>query len=431
MPKSIVMESECGTLPLEASRLLSTYGYHFSVLVFCYGALFPFTLDISNRHLLDSWSHISLIPYWDTPGGRMHGIPDIAANILLSVPLGFFGFMYRTEKNKSWALWKWFAIGMTLGLAAEILQLAIPGRSSGTTDMLNNGIGALAGAAMARAFGKRVLDFLTGSTDERRNIYLWMLISSMVFIVGPLDIDPDYFSRFNSGLAALTAGSWHSVSAIGQEWVQMAGFALIGALASRLAVPGRRKRSPMSIGCAVALVALLPLALGCARLLVEAHPPLLHALVIDLLGSIAGFTVGFGMPAAVRAPMGLLVMNLALIAAGLSPFRFAAWSRQPPFQWIPFYEYCSRRTPIALYDLVLTMVSFAMLGGLLQLSLARNRRGFVVAYAMILAAGIEFAQTFLPTRSAGVTDILMACLGAWAGALFCASVQSSRAGPLR
>ncbi len=49
VPKSIVMESECGTLPLEASRLLSTYGLYYSVLFSCYGAVFCASIQSSRE----------------------------------------------------------------------------------------------------------------------------------------------------------------------------------------------------------------------------------------------------------------------------------------------------------------------------------------------------------------------------------------------
>jgi hypothetical protein len=292
--------------------------------------------------------------------------------------------------------------------------------------MLNNGIGIWAGAALASSFGRRVLEFLAGNSEERRNIYLWMLVLCMIFMVGPLDVNLDYFSRFRPGLSSLAAGGWRTVSATGQDWIHLAGFALIGALAGRLVVPGRRRRSFMRLIYSAALVVLFPLALAFGHLLAQARPPLLHALVLDLAGSLAGFLVGLLWPAAVRATVGLPVMIVALVAAGLSPFAFAGWTGGPVFQWIPFYEYCTRRSPIALYELILTLTSFAILGGLLHLSLVARRRFLIVSFAVLLAVGIEFAQTFLPARTAGITHVLMAGFGAWTGALFCASVQSSR-----
>ncbi len=426
MPEPILIKRVDGESQTAATLLLLRYGFYFSILFYCYAALFPFRFVFSGHELSAAWSHASLLPYWDTPGRRIHGIPDVVANILLTLPLGFFGFLYRAAQSRTWAVWKWCALGLALGTAAEVVQLAIPMRSSGVTDVINNGLGAFLGAVLARASGQRTVKYLTGTAAERRNIYLWMLIWSMVAMLGPFDVSLDYFPRLRSGVRFLLANPWESGTLLGAGWLRMAGFALIGALASRLAIPGRRKRSKKRLATVVALVLFLPVALDFTRLFVESSPPFLRDLATELLGAGAGFVVGLAAPAVVRPLAGFLLLNSALIAAGLSPFYFVGWHDRPDFQWIPLYECCSLRTPAALYEVVLNLFSFAVLGGLLQLSFLRRRRWLVVAYAVVLAAGIEFAQTFLPARSAGITDILMAGLGAWTGALMCAAVEFAR-----
>jgi VanZ family protein len=406
----------------DASRQIAAYGFRISLALFCYGALFPFTLDLSRSQLSAAWAHASLLPFWNMPGGRAHDIADIVANLLVALPLGFFGCLRCAGNSRAAAFWKWGAVGAILGLGAEALQLAIPGRSSGTTDILTNGLGALAGVAIARGFGGRVLEFLTGSTSERRNIYLWMLILSLVAMVGPFDIGPDYLSRFKTNLAGLGA-AWIPISLSGDEWIRIAGFAMTGAFASRLAVPGRRRRSPRTMMSALALVVVFPAVLGCARLLVESYPPQGPELAVEFLASMSGFAVALMVPGVVRASAGLILWILALIAAGLSPSHFAGFAG---FQWIPFYEFVTHRTPIAFYPMVFTLFGFAVAGGLLQLCCARCRHIHVVACGLVLASLIEYAKVLLPAHSANITDILMACLGAWAGSFLCAAVAASR-----
>ena len=426
MPESLQIKPVDSQLQTEPSLLLLKYGFYFSILFYCYAALFPFQFVFSVHQLSTAWSHASLLPYWDTPGRRFHGIPDVAANILLTLPLGFFGFLYRAGQSRTWAIWKWCALGLVLGTAAEIVQLAIPTRSSGVTDLINNGLGAFLGAVFARGSGQHVVKYLTGTAAERRNIYLWMLICSTVAMFGPFDVSLDYFSHLRSGVRFLLADPWKSATLLGAGWLRIAGLALIGALASRLVVRGRRKRSKKRLVTVVALILLLPVALEFTRTFIESSPLSLRDLATELLGACAGFVLGLAAPVLVRPLAGFLLLNSAIIAAGLSPFHFIGWHDRPDFQWIPLYEFCSRRTPTALYELVLNLFSFAIWGGLLQLSFLRRPRWLVVAYAVALSAGVEFAQTFLPARSAGITDILMAGLGAWTGALMCAAVANSR-----
>lgn len=214
---------------------------------------------------------------------------------------------------------------------------------------------------------------------------------------------------------------------MGKEWVRMAGFALVGAMSIRLAVPGRRKRTIKQPLTAASLVLLLPVILEGTRLLVESGGPSREDLALDIFAILAGGFASLFIPPTLQAFSGFLLFNLALLGEKLSPYRFSLQPRHS-FQWIPFYELCNVRTPDSFYEAVLTFVSFAILGGLSQLSSPRRARWEVVIYALAFSGAMEFAQMFLPARTAEVTDILVAGLGAWTGAYFCAAVESARSG---
>ena len=121
----------------DAARLLSKYGFYFSIAVFIYADLFPFSFDFSWHHLLQAWSVAKLIPYWDYHHS-MQIVPDDLANIFLTLPLGFTGFLYC--KNKSWPVLRWLALGLACGFAAELSQMAILTRASTVSDAINNGL---------------------------------------------------------------------------------------------------------------------------------------------------------------------------------------------------------------------------------------------------------------------------------------------------
>jgi hypothetical protein len=101
-------------------------------------------------------------------------------------------------------------------------------------------------------------------------------------------------------------------------------------------------------------------------------------------------------------------MSLALIAQGLSPYHFGGQSK---FEWIPLVEYYTRTTGAALYDAMSELLSYGLLAALLP-------RRTTILWAALLAGGIEAAQIFVPTRSAGITDVFIAAIGAWAGYAF-------------
>jgi glycopeptide antibiotics resistance protein len=415
---------EYAPLP-EAARLLAKYGFYFFLAVFLYSVIFPFHFDFSWKHLQSSCSRAGYIPFWNAKLG-LHIAGDDFANVLLTLPLGFLGYLHSRPRSGKWAIFRWGVLGLAFGLFAELMQLAIPTRSSGITDTFNNGLGTILGAVIASARGRTTLEFFTGAAAERRNIYLWMLIWSLVAMVGPYDLSEDSISHINTVSPLFETQPWISGTLMGAEWIRMAGFAMIGAFAARLAVPGRRKRTWKQPLSAAALVILLPALLQCLRLLVESEGPSLDDLAMDIFGALAGAFASLFVPPDLEAFSGSCLFTGALVAAGLSPYHFAAWKQKAVFQWIPFYDFCSNHTPLAFYETILNFFSFAILGGLLQMSFPRQRRIQIALYALAFSAVVEFAQTFLPGRTAGVTDICVAAFAAWTGAHVCAAIESER-----
>jgi glycopeptide antibiotics resistance protein len=409
--------------PTNAIRLLSRYGFYFSLFAYLYAVLFPFRFDFSWHHLSTAWSGVVFVPFWDLRQG-FRIVPDDIANILLTMPLGFAGFLYF--RGKAHGVFRWWVLGLCFGLAAEVVQLAIPTRATVLSDAINNSLGAVLGAAIASGVGRRALEFFTGTAAERRNIYLWMMVWCIVAMLGPYEVGPDYVSHFHSPLLMFRNEPGSAESLYGDEWLQMAAYALVGALAIRLAVPGRRKRTARQPASAAVLVLVFPVIMHVARFLTGTHPPSINELALNLFGALAGAFASLFIPPALQALSGFALFTLALIAAGLSPFAFSPLSKASSFQWIPFYEFCTTRTPSLLYEPVLSLVSCAILGGFLRLSFPRWRQWHVVLYSVGFAAVIECIQIFLPARTAGTGDIILAGTGAWAGAYICAAVQSAR-----
>jgi glycopeptide antibiotics resistance protein len=408
--------------PTDASRTLFRYGFYFSLLFFFYGTLFPFRFDFSTKEISKAWSQAGSLPYWDVARGRIPSVPDSVANILLTLPLGFLGFLHRSENGRSSKVWKWCALGLALGLAAEILQLAIPSRSSDVTDILNNGLGTFTGAALARGTGSRLRSFLRGASFDREHTYLWLLVGTLVvFMFAPFDFSLDV-SQIISDVEMLRQNPWELGVPVGDGWVQMAGFALVGGLAGRMARSGRLMHLSRARATS-AMVLLMPLGLEFSQLLVASHAPSLRDLAMEIAGAAVGWMAGLFVPALAKPFAAFVLLNLAITAAGLSPFHFVNWPATTSFQWIPFIEYYNQTTASALSDAMMGLAGFGLLAGLLQLSCRRCPRWLIAGYAMALAAGIEFAQLFVPSRYANITDILIAGLGAWIGSLICTGIE--------
>jgi glycopeptide antibiotics resistance protein len=373
---------------------LCRYGFYISILLFFYGNLFPFHFDLSPKALNHDWVNARLVPYWDVHRGRIHSLPDMVSNALLTIPLGFFGALWFGRNRIRPQVARWLAIGLFLGLISETIQLAIPYRTSDITDVFNNGFGALAGAAAAALFGRRILDFVSGSLMEKRLTYFWILAAIVATgMLLPLDFSLDV-SHFRSCVKSLMVNPWEAGVPIQNEWIPMAEFAMLGALAGAI----RRKRL-------IAFALLLPIMLEAAQFLVDSHAPSLRDLTMSFAGVTLGMASAWIAPTLVRPATGFVLMNVALVAQGLSPYQFAGQSR---FGWIPLAEYYYRTTGAALYDAMAGLLSYALLAALWP-------RKTTILWAVALAGAIEAVQVFVPTRVAGVTDILIAGIGAWAG----------------
>jgi glycopeptide antibiotics resistance protein len=135
-------------------RTLVRLGFYFSVALFVYGTLFPSQFDFSPPSLSKAWPTAGFLPFWDAAHGRIHSLTDMAGNVLLTIPIGFFGFVRPGKQPALRRVAKWGVAGLALGLAAETIRLAIPARFSDITDAINNGVGRLAGAWAGHLLGQ-------------------------------------------------------------------------------------------------------------------------------------------------------------------------------------------------------------------------------------------------------------------------------------
>lgn len=93
---------------------------------------------------------------------------DFAVNVAGFVPLGFsFLAWFSLSRAGKWPVVGVIAIGFATSLTIEILQAALPTRSSGTTDLFTNTLGTAFGVLFYRTrFGQRVLARVTSAAGS-------------------------------------------------------------------------------------------------------------------------------------------------------------------------------------------------------------------------------------------------------------------------
>jgi len=102
-------------------------------------------LEISSHYLIPH--KLFLKPFWKELTADSDYVKDVLRNIVGFMPLGVFLFAYFScSLEPKQSMLAAVICGATLSLSIEILQAYIPGRSSGTTDILTNTLGAFLGA---------------------------------------------------------------------------------------------------------------------------------------------------------------------------------------------------------------------------------------------------------------------------------------------
>jgi VanZ family protein len=181
------------------------------------------------------------------------------------------------------------------------------------------------------------------------------------------------------------------------------------------------RRGGRALRWAVALSGALSLAIEAVQILIPSREIDMTSVVLALLGSAFGASVvGHSASGSARrwiAPA-LVIWGSVVALSAWTPPSFA-WPEPPwvrPERFLPFWSYYVRTSVEDLADLFGQVLAFLPLGALLA---ARSSWQSVAGAALIgLGCGfmLEFGQIFLPDRTAELTDVLTASVGAGLGA---------------
>jgi VanZ family protein len=316
---------------------------------------------------------------------------DMALNVVVYAPLGLTGYLSGAAGFR-WrrALWP-IAAGFLLSLTVETLQSFIPGRMSSGADLFCNTLGAALGVGMAALYESAIASGLQRLNRKamRPSSALMMLLIFAGHYLMPLTANAiKLMSTFHRPRVLPTVWSWEEFLNAFVSWL----------LAGRFAEAVFGPRSGASLAMAGALL------LACLTRL--ASPNLLFSLSM-LAGAVAGVALWKLVEGREWVLVFALLTGAWLIADGLRPYTF---TDHKPFEWVPFLGMMGADWTNG----VSTLLTKAWMYGAAFWTWERTGlpRPFAMGGLLVLLAGIEVAQMYLPGRVSTMTDIAMGIIAA-------------------
>jgi VanZ family protein len=411
-----------GWRPDPAAVLLVLWG-----LFIVYGTLLPFDLSASGEQAQERLRRLAEHPW------RIGSRTDLISNVLLFMPWGFLLAFWRAGRGTSFVAALSLALlsGASLSAAVEIAQLYAPSRTTSVVDLATNTLGSMLGALIGWLSALRVWPRL--SIEIRRMVASRPLAAcalataaGLMFAgLSPFDVSLDIGDLkaavgkarpipFGPPLRgpARPAEPW--------SWAgELLSWTLVGGL-NALAARESGWRGARALGGVVALSGALSLAIETVQIVIPSHEMDMTSVALALVGTTVGASVvgrSASGPARRWITPALLIWGSVVALTAWTPPTFA-WP-QPPFvrpeRFVPFWSYYVRTSVEDLADLFGQVLAFVPLGALLA---ARSSMRSVAGAALIgLGCGLvtEFGQLFLPDRTAELTDVLSAAVGAGLG----------------
>jgi VanZ family protein len=348
-----------------------------------FASLYPFDfaprgdLRAAMTYLLSTWR------VWD-------GGDDLLANVLAYMPFGALAVLSVSPRVPGVVRVLLASVGgALLSACIELAQFSDAGRVTSMGDVYANTIGAASGALLAAVAARLrgpVMDALRAQPDATVVLIAWLGWRLYPFVPGT-DL-AGVWRALNRALAA-------PIPPLDDLARPIAVWLLVAAIVAALSGSGRRW---------LAAFALLG---GCeelGRVVVSGDPPGLA----DIAGAgIAGALWTVPVPGR-RWRFGLAALAMAALIAALrlEPYVFSATPRS--FGWVPFASFVRGYTGIAMQNAFEKTALYSGLIWLLWLAGVPLPIGTGVTALLLFAT--SFAQTWLPGRSAEITDAALALL---------------------
>ena len=372
-----------------ASRRIQAWMLAAWVLLVLSASLYPFFFE-PGRLLAAAAEGFPALRAWHAPSQR-----DLVVNLLVYMPLGLLLPLVLDPRHGA-ALRALAALlaGAALSLLVEVLQHAIRARVPSLADWVLNVASTAAGVALAQLLA--VLPVRPLATRLRRLnvspalgllLALWLAAHAAPFLPR---LRP---GRVRGAIDASLALS----PSIGGIAAWLAAYLVLSAVMRTLF--RREIFWPLFLGAVAASLA--------ARLLFVGQTLSPDELIAAVLALPVIVRLRRSTHSASRTPL-LGIICVALLVAGLAPFRFAATPQ--PIAWIPFAELVDGRVDALYLDSLERL--FVAIGAVWVAAGSALGVGLGTLALLGVTAVTEIAQRWLPARVPDTTDLVVMVLAA-------------------
>jgi len=356
-----------------------------------FGSLYPFDFRVPANGI---GPFLTLVESWAERPGR----GDFLANILVYMPFGLFAVLAQRGRTGSyWRLPLVIVAGAALSITMELIQYYDEGRVTAATDVYSNALGTAVGAVAGTVFRINsrflLIDQLLSKPFPTLLIAAWA-----AYRLYPYVPTIDLHKYWNALKPVVLSPSLSAYDLYRHTAIWLTLFALI------TAITGERRGKVLAMlfagGILLARVLIINATLS----------------VAEIAGAAVALCVWPALVMSRRWRSTLLVVLLAayVVTERLEPFNFSPISRA--FGWMPFASFL-RGGSIMVNTLSFCEKVF-LYGSLLFLS---TEAGLRLGLSTLLIATFLFVtswlETYLPGRSAEITDAVMVLLIAMTFAL--------------
>ena len=334
---------------------------------------------------------------------------DFLANIMFYLPLGFFGVLGIAGRGRVFlALALAIITGVLLSISMELTQYYVRGRVTAADDVYANVIGTALGAVVGGiTHGNFRWPLLREITSNRvPSLLLAVWLGYRLFPYVPT-IDLHKYWNALKPIVLYPSLTGYDLFRYTATWLTL------GALIEAIAGPKRVwLLFPLFIGSVlVAKVVIVDKTLSAAEIVGAG------------LALAAWLTLAVSVGARFRVTFVALLFSASVIAERLAPFEFTARARQ--FGWVPFLSFMYGSLEVGIMSFFEKTFLYGSLIWLLgETGLRLGTSAVLVAMMLFTTSWVE---TWLPDRSAEITDALMALL---IGAIIALMQTERRAAPV-
>jgi VanZ family protein len=359
--------------------------------VIVYGSLYPFEFRVPVE---GDGAVSALLCSWATAPGR----GDFLANILLYMPLGWFGILSLPQRiSIGLRLLLMIIGGTTLSVSMELIQYFDADRVTSADDVYANLLGTILGGLGATClFGRLPVPLIAKISGEP--IPAMLLAAWAGYRLYPYVPTIDLHKYWNALKPIILEPTLPIEGLYRHTTIWLTTFTLISALVGR-------RRSAM----------LAPLFCGCimgARIMIVGTT-LSVAEVAGAAAAVCLWPAMLALSQRRRAALLFMLLGAGVIAERLQPFQFQPVARD--FGWVPFRSLMAGSIAV---DVISFFEKSFLYGSLLYLFTEAGGRLHI---AVLIVGGAllatSWAETYLPGRSAEITDLTMALLLAGSFAL--------------